>query len=109
MFGTISNAPREPVSTSSERWHAVMGHAGHEPLFHLQANTTGALVTVSAPSTSPYETCAVSEARKIVSRRTTKEKPLEEPMARVAYDLVQISLAYNNNRWISVRTYSRPA
>jgi hypothetical protein len=100
-FGTPSNAPREPVSAPSERWHAVMGHLGQEPLSHLQANATGAIVTKSAPTTFPGETCAVSKAHEIVSRRTTKETPAEAPMARVAYDLIQMAPAYNNNQWIS--------
>jgi hypothetical protein len=78
-----------------------MGHPGQESLSHLEANTTGAIITTSAPSASPCETCAISKAHEIVSRRMIKENPAKEPMARVAYDLVQMTLAYNNNQWIS--------
>jgi hypothetical protein len=55
----------------------------------------------SAPSTPPYETCAISKAHEIVSRYTMKETPIEAPIARVTYDLVQMAPAYNNNQWIS--------
>ena len=40
--------------------------------------------------------CAiVGKAHEMVSRRTKKESPAEGPMARVAYDLIQMAPAYN--------------
>jgi hypothetical protein len=78
-----------------------MRHLGQEPLSHLEANTTGAVITNSTPSATPCETYAVRKAHDIVSRRTTKEIPAETPITRVAYDLIQMASAYNNNQWIS--------
>jgi hypothetical protein len=100
-IGTPSNAPKEPISASIERWHTVMGHPGLEPLSHLEENTTGAKVEKTALPTTPCEACAVSKASEIVSRRTAKTIAADEPMARVAYDLIPMKPAYNNNQWIS--------
>jgi hypothetical protein len=36
-----------------------------------------------------------------VSRRPTKEDPAAEPLARVAYDLIQMTTVYNEDKWIS--------
>jgi hypothetical protein len=91
--GTPSNAPREPISAPVERWHAVMGHPGLEPLSQLEENTTGAKVEKTALPTTPCEACAVSKASEIVSRRTAKTPTADEPTARVAYDLVQMTPA----------------
>ncbi len=50
---------------------------------------------------SKCEICALSKAIEIVSRRSDKEDPANEPLARVAYDLIQLSTVYNNKKWIS--------
>ena len=99
--GTPSNAPREPISAPLERWHAVMGHPGIEPLSHLEEHTTGAKIVESTQPSKPCEACAVSKATEIVSRRIAKTPAADEPMARVAFDLIQMKPAYNNNQWIS--------
>jgi hypothetical protein len=100
-ISTPSNAPREPISASIERWHTVMGHLGLEPLSHLEEHTTGAKVEKTTLPMTPYEACVVSKASEIVSRRTAKTPAADEPMARVAYDLIPMKPAYNNNQWIS--------
>jgi hypothetical protein len=78
-----------------------MGHPGAEPLSHLEEHTTGAKIEKSTEPSTPCEACAVSKATEIVSRRTAKTPAADEPMARVAYDLVHMTPAYNNNQWIS--------
>ena len=88
--GIPSNAPRKPISAPLERWHAVMGHPGAEPLSYLEEHTTGAKIEKSTEPSTPCEACAVSKATEIVSRRTAKTPAADEPMARVAYDLVHI-------------------
>jgi hypothetical protein len=100
-IGIPSKALRKPISAPLERWHAVMGHPGVEPLSHLEEHTTGAKIEKSTEPSTPCEACAVSKATEIVSRRTAKTPAADEPMARVTYDLVHITPAYNNNQWIS--------
>jgi hypothetical protein len=78
-----------------------MGHPGAEPLSHLEEHTTGAKIEKSTEPSTPCEACAVSKGTEIVSRRTAKTPTADEPMARVAYDLVYMTPAYNNNQWIS--------
>jgi hypothetical protein len=95
-----STAPRRDREASADHWHAIMGHAGREPISHLQQSTIGAVVT-TPQSTSVCETCSVSKAREIISRRPTKEDPAEEPLARVAYDLIPMTVAYNDEVWVS--------
>jgi Reverse transcriptase (RNA-dependent DNA polymerase) len=99
--GIPSNAPRKPISAPLKRWHAVMGHPGAEPLSHLEEHTMGAKIEKSTEPSTPCEACAVSRATEIVSRRTGKTPAADEPIARVAYDLVHMTPAYNNNQWIS--------
>jgi GAG-pre-integrase domain len=100
-IGTPSDAPREPISAPLERWHAVLGHPGFEPLSHLEENTTGAKVKKTALPMTPCEACVVSKASEIVSQRIAKSIAADEPMTRVAYDLIPMKPVYNNNQWIS--------
>ena len=96
-----SHALRAPVSGSAERWHTIMRHSGQDPISHLEDNTTGAIIKKSALSTSPCATCAISRATEIVSRRTSKETLADELIARIAYDLISMTPAYNKDEWIS--------
>jgi transposase InsO family protein len=95
-----STAPREDIKATADRWHAILGHPEHEAVTHLQKSVEGAVVTAE-PSKAVCEACALSKAREIVSRRSTKEEPAAEPLARVAYDLIQMTTAYNEDKWIS--------
>ena len=83
-----------------ERWHSIMGHIGKEPLSKLQNNVHGAVVT-DVVDQSPCSTCAVSKAKEIVSRRPDVEFPVDKPLERVGYDLIQMSPSYNNHKWLS--------
>jgi hypothetical protein len=88
------------LNSSSFLGELALGHPGHEAVTHLQKSVEGAVVT-AAPSKSVCEACALSKAREIVSRRPTKEDPAAELLARVAYDLIQITTAHNQDKWIS--------
>lgn len=98
---TSSKDSRSAIEAPAERWHAILGHPGREPVSNLQNNTKGARVTSSTDSAAPCETCALSKAREIVSRRSDREIPVEKPLERVGFDLIQMSPAYNNHEWIS--------
>jgi hypothetical protein len=50
-----STAPRKDIEASADRWHAIMGHPGREPITQLQQHTSGAVVT-APQSTAVCET-----------------------------------------------------
>jgi hypothetical protein len=93
--------PRPPVTRSAAHWHAALGHPGPEAIAHLEGAVNGVTVDGKALTTAQCETCALLKAREIVSRRSDKEDPAAEPLARVAYDLIPFSPAYNGNQWVS--------
>jgi hypothetical protein len=95
-----SKEPKPDRTAPVERWHAIMGHIGKDPLSKLQTNVRGARVT-DVVDEKPCTTCAVSKAKEIVSRRPDVEFSAEKPLERVGYDLVQMSPAYNDHRWLS--------
>ena len=96
-----SRDPRPSKEETALRWHSVLGHSGPEALSQLEQAVHGAKVTGEGPTTTECETCGLSKAHKLISRRTNKEDPAEAPMARVAYDLIQMTPAYNGDKWIS--------
>jgi len=57
---------------------------------------TGAIV--EGPTTIEYETCAVSKAHKIISRRTPTDKATR-PFFRIHVDLIQGIEAYNGHKY----------
>jgi hypothetical protein len=75
-----------------------MRHPGAEPLSYLKEHTTGAKIEKSTEPLTPCEACAVSKATEIVSQRIGKTPTADEPIARVAYDLIYITPTYNNNQ-----------
>ena len=103
--------PREQISHNTEsselsadsaaRWHAAMGHPGQAAISHLESAVTGATVSGRGPSTIDCEACSVSKAHQLISRRPDKEDPAAEPLARVAYDLIQFDSGYNQHVWVS--------
>ena len=59
-------------------WHERLAHCGPEVLEHLPTSVTSVRLA-NGPSTTECETCAVSKAHKIVSRRPSPkaEKPFD--------------------------------
>jgi hypothetical protein len=82
-------------------WHAALGHPGPEVLGHLQEATSGASLAGSGPKTFDCQTCALAKAHELVSRQPYKEDQAAEPLARVAYDLIQFQSGYNGDKWAS--------
>ena len=98
VFVTRSARPRPDEQASPEMWHLKLGHAGPEAIAHLSEAATGAKL-IRGPSTTECETCSVSKATRVVSRRATPRGTY--PYERVCWDLIQMSKAYNGDKWIS--------
>jgi hypothetical protein len=88
ISNTSNNAPKELILTLFKKWHTIMRHLGQEPLSHLKANTTKAIIITSSSLASSCETCIINKAYEIVSHYMIKNNPMKEPITRVAYDLV---------------------
>jgi hypothetical protein len=98
IFATRSARPRPDEQASPEKWHLKLGHAGPEAISHLSEAATGVKL-IRGPSTTECETCSVSKATRIISRRASPRGT--NPYERVCWDLIQMSKAYNGDKWIS--------
>jgi hypothetical protein len=90
--------PRPPVTGSAAHWHAALGHPGPEIIAHLKGAVNSIIVDSKALATTKCETCALLKAHKIVSRRSDKKDSTTEPLARVTYDLIPLTPAYNGDK-----------
>lgn len=96
-----SRGPRPQAAKSAAQWHTALGHPGPDAISHLETAVDGIAVTGQAPTTIQCEVCSLSKAHHVISRRSEKEDPAEDPLARVAYDLISLSTAYNGYKWVS--------
>ena len=80
-----------------------MAHAGAEVISKLLIAVEGVeLTSTCCPDESKScETCRLSKAKAIVSRRSDNEIPATGPFSRMSYDLIPMSPGYNNDQWIS--------
>ena len=100
LFVTRSTQPRPDEQASPGMWHLKLGHAGPEAIAHLSEAATGAKL-IRGPSTIDCETCSVSKATRVISRRVSPRGTHMHPYERVCWDLIQMSKAYNGDKWIS--------
>jgi hypothetical protein len=76
----IRSAQTQISKTPAAIWHERLAHCGPEILEHLPTSVAGVKL-VDGPTTTECETCAVSKAHKIVSRRPSPQA--DEPFDRV--------------------------
>ena len=81
---------------SPQTWHLRLGHPNSDIVEHLPQSVIGAKVE-KAPTTTECETCGVSKAKAIVSRRPSVRPTA--PYEWVAFDLIYMTRAYNDD-WI---------
>ena len=80
-----SRSPRKPKAGTTAWWHQKMGHPNENVIKHLPQSTIDCEV-VDSPSdtnisdTQVYETCMLSKASKIISRRSTREHEASRPL-----------------------------
>jgi Reverse transcriptase (RNA-dependent DNA polymerase) len=100
-FAASSRDPKRAVEATATKWHEILGHAGQEAISHLEENVEGATVKGTAPNTTECDTCALTKAHELVSRRNSQEIPVTKPFERVGWDLISMTTAYNGDKWVS--------
>lgn len=92
-------------TATMEEWHQILGHASHDAIQHLEDSAEGVKVVDKGNSqvskTNECETCALSKAHRIVSRKPEKSESMDRPFYRVTYDLMSFSTAMNRDQWVS--------
>ena len=93
----------KPRQATALQWHAILGHPGKMSLSKLEKVTIGAKVTdmATAPTTTDCEPCALSKAKRIVSRRSGHQKETSEPFERVGFDLIPMETSMDGMQWVS--------
>ncbi|CEL02103.1 hypothetical protein ASPCAL03275 [Aspergillus calidoustus] len=79
-------------------WHQRMGHLNYEALEHLPEASTGVkMLNRGSMGFQSCETCILSSADQQISRRSAERET--EPFRRVHFDLIQLTEAFNGDRW----------
>lgn len=93
---TSSTQPRPESAVEAIRWHQRLGHLGSEALERLVQQTTGA--KINGPLKIECKDCAVSKAKRIVSRRNPQTKA-PRPFWRIYVDIFAMSDGYNGTKY----------
>ncbi|PHH87413.1 hypothetical protein CDD83_8905 [Cordyceps sp. RAO-2017] len=84
-----STQPRPESVAEAIRWHKRLGHLGSGALEHLVQHTIGA--KIKGPVTVQCKDCAVSKARRTVSRRIPQKKACR-PFWRIYTDVFALTV-----------------
>ena len=102
-FVARSAKPLPPSEASPLTWHLRLGHPHSDIIEHLPQAVIGAKIGAAAPSTkAECETCGVSKATAIVSRRPGVRPT--GPYEWIAFDLVHMTKGYNDE-WIFLHLF----
>jgi len=87
---------------TEDQLYRVLGHASLEVIAHVAANDITIDRSISTPSTIDCETCSISKATEIVSRRSeVEESENGVPFDRTTWDMIEMNTGYNGDRYIS--------
>ena len=89
---------------SALRWHQMLGHASSEVIQHLKKDAEEMKIiddAASIPRTNQCESCALTKAREIISRKSDNEEYSAASFYRISYDFIQMHLSLNKDQWIS--------
>lgn len=97
FISKLSEKPKKSEATA-EVWHRRLGHIGTEALDQLTESAIGAKIDQRGPRTVDCEVCSVSKAHELISRPPASRAT--SPYEKVHLDLIQMTWAYNSDRWI---------
>ena len=94
---------QKPFEASPNHLHQIMGYAGADAISKLPTAAEGLKLTLlyAQDEFKSCETCCLSKAYQIISRRSDNEVLLIRLLYRVAYNLIPIEQGYNGHAWIS--------
>jgi hypothetical protein len=98
-----SSADRKQVVTAA-KMHLILGHASPEVVEKVTNSATDVEIDQSepCPSTRECESCAISKATQMISRKSVVEEPENGvPFDRTTWDMVGFSEGYNGDRYMS--------
>ena len=83
----------------------MLAHVSDETIQHLPKGAEGMKifddVAQMIPKTNECESCALSKAREIVSRKFDNAESADTLFFRISYDLIQMAPSLNQEKWIS--------
>ncbi|KKF97213.1 hypothetical protein CFO_g467 [Ceratocystis platani] len=99
-FAVTSAAPRKPITATENRWHQALGHPGPDVMEHLVKAVDGVKGVEHGPTTIECQTCALSKAHAIVSRRSNQnEIHAINPFDGICFDFIQMDRAYTLHKY----------
>ena len=96
-----TKTPRQPKTGKSIWWHQAMGHPNYSVIQRLPTSTLDCYLIDTPSAPESCETCMLSKASRIISRRSTREHESTRPLQRLHYDLIQMDEASNGDCWAS--------
>jgi len=103
-FATRKSITRRHATFTEAQLHQVLGHASPEVISHVATAGNDITIDKSGPtlSTIECETCSVSKATEIVSRRTEVEDSENGvPFDRTTWDMIEMNTGFNRDRYVS--------
>ena len=98
-----SSAQQHATFTGAQM-HRVLGHASPDVISHIEDAALDITIDIAspAPSTIDCETCSVSKATEVISRRTEVDEPENGiPFDRTIWDMVELTTGYNGDQYMS--------
>ena len=96
-----SQVTRHATFTAAQM-HRVLGHASPEVISHVSGDDITIDNSTPSPSTIECETCSLSKATEVVSRRTEVEEPENGiPFDRTTWDLIHLNRGFNGDKYVS--------
>ena len=94
----IQSAKARVSQAPATIWHDRLAHCGSEVLQHLPTSVTGVKL-VDGLTTTECETCAISKAHAIISRRQPPQA--EDPFDWVHWDMIYFHEGFNGDLYAS--------
>jgi hypothetical protein len=96
-----SHLPRKAHFTRKEM-HLILGHAGTEVIGHVSADDITIDHSVPCPTTIDCQTCSLSKATKLISRRLEVEVESDgSPFFYITWDMIEFETGYNGDNYTS--------
>src|SRR5436309_9957669 len=98
VFSAKSSMPRN-TTASPETWHHRLGHCGPKVIQHLADERNEISISNGhRPATNECETCTISKAHQIISRRPAQR--VEKPFERVHFDLIEFERGFDGSQYV---------